>query len=674
MRPVVAGVGFIETPILSGGVSTRTSALDAVIFGVDVQSGDVRGGAPSYALVQFDGEVRGRDVVSLRKLRRLVADEEPTILAIDNVFELAEDANALVHLLRELPDATSLVQVTGDQSPEPLSRVAHRHDVPYDSSPMGEAEAAARLAAANVGYRVSAFEAASEIRVTRGRSPGRGGSSEDRFTRRIHGAVRSRGREVTRTLEQTNLDFTREITEKFGGWSRAVFQVDAPPDDVPVSAERAGDVRVEIEPMRSSGIEFEPLVTRREHVIVGIDPGTSVAVGLVDLNGSVLDVWSSRTASMDDVVEWIIHRGQPVIVAADVAEMPSTVEQIRRSFDATGWTPSSDLPVDEKLHRCRDAAVDNDHERDALAAALFAFDGHAEQLAQIAERTPPGVAWERVANLVLSDGITIDAAMDRLRDDPEPESVPAPPEPADPSPQRRRIHTLKQRVQRQESHIEDLRQRLDERDAEIERLEEQLRQARTEERRSVRRERAVTRLERANRRLERELESAEDQVESLEEKVERMKALWRLDHSNFADVEEVQADLVPVKPVEKFTVDAIDAADADYGLAPDDVVYLRDATGAGAAAARRLASVDPRVVLIAGGLSDASETVLWEAQVPIGSIDEVAMQEVDELAVARESDVDAVIERWHVQAEQRRLEQKRALVDELIDEQRRGQS
>ena len=169
-------------------MSTRTSALDAVVFGVDVQSGDVRGDV-SYALVAFDGEHLDTDVVSRRKLRRLIRDEEPAIVATDNMYELAEDKDALVHFLGSLPDETTLVQVTGAQRPEPLSRVADRHDVPYGKDPMQEAEAAARLAARNVGQEVTAFTDRTEIKVSRGRSTGSGGWSEDRYTRRIHGCA-----------------------------------------------------------------------------------------------------------------------------------------------------------------------------------------------------------------------------------------------------------------------------------------------------------------------------------------------------------------------------------------------------------------------------------------------------------------------------------------------------
>ncbi|MFP4591285.1 MAG: DUF460 domain-containing protein [Halobacteriales archaeon] len=652
-------------------MSDRPIVRGAELFGVDVHSGDVRGEAPTYALVRFDGEVVERDTVSARKLRRLIERHEPAIVAVDNIYELASDKDALIQLLRDLPDGTRLVQVTGDERPEPLSRVAHRHDVAYDASPMGEAEAAARLAAARVGSVVTAFEERTRVTVSRGRSVGKGGSSEDRFTRRIHGSVRHRARQVTDELEAAGLSFEREVTEKYGGWSRAEFEVAAPPGDLPVGEERAGDVRVEVEPVSAGGLRFEPLARRRERVIVGVDPGTNTAVGLVDLDGNALDAWSSRTSDTGEVVEWIVERGRPLIVAADVETMPDTVDRIRRSFDAVGWTPAADLPVDEKLHRCRDVPFENDHERDALAAALFAHDAHADLLERIRHKVPPPLEVGAVAEVVLGEGLAIDAAVDRLLEEPsESEATDAPAEPV-PNPQRRRISSLESRVRRQRDHIDRLREHLADRADRIEELERELDEARARERREVRRERLVTRLEREKRRLARELEDRDETIAELEDKVDRMKALWRLDHSNFATVEEAKRDLVPVKPVEKFTEAAIRRADADYGLAPGDVVWLRDASGAGADAARTLAELEPRVVLKDGGLSDVARRVLQEAEVPTGPVADVAVQEVDELAVARESDVEAVVDAWEERANRRRREAKRELVDQLIDEHRR---
>ena len=45
--------------------------------------------------------------------------------------------------------------------------------------------------------------------------------------------------------------------------------------------------------------------------------------------------------------------------------------------------------MDKKLHRTREEAYDNDHERDAMAAALFAFDDHEDQFERIAAKVPP---------------------------------------------------------------------------------------------------------------------------------------------------------------------------------------------------------------------------------------------------------------------------------------------
>jgi predicted RNase H-like nuclease (RuvC/YqgF family) len=651
-------------------VSERTTALDALVFGVDVQSGDVRGDAPSYALVVLDEDSVSRDVVSARKLRRLVADREPDLVATDNMYELAEDKDHLVHFLGQLPSETKLVQVTGAEQPEPLSRVAKRHGVPYGKDPMQEAEAAARLAAANVGHEVSAFTDETSVKVSRGRSTGKGGWSEDRYTRRIHGSVKTRAREVEAALDDAGLEYEREVTKKYGGYANATFHVEARPADIPVSAGRHGDTRVEIERERRDGIEFRPLAKRRDHVVVGVDPGTTTAVAILGLDGSVLDVLSTRTADTAAVIEWIVERGRPIVVAADVTPMPETVEKLRRSFDAAGWTPESDLPVDEKQHRTRDEGYDNDHERDALAAALYAFDDHEDQFRRIARKVPARLDRGEVTARVVSGEESVEAVVADMTETDEPQPEPSEHEPREPTAEEKRIRDLERQVERLEDHVADLQDTVGEKDARIASLEDDLEAARSDQRREARETREVTRLEREVDRLEGELADERERNDELEGKLDRLKELWKLDHSNFADVEAEKQGLVPVKPVDEFTNAAIDAANENYGIATDDVVYLRDAAGAGRTTAEKLVDFEPRVVLKDGGLSDAADEVLFQHDVPVGPADDVAMQEVDELAVARESDVEAVISDWEERAEQRRKERKGEMVDKLISEHR----
>ncbi|MFC3477970.1 DUF460 domain-containing protein [Halobacterium litoreum] len=650
-------------------MSTRTSALDARVFGVDVQSGDVRGDAPSYALVVFDGETVERDVVTRRKLLRRIDSEEPAIVATDNMYELAADKDQLVHVLRGLPDETKLVQVTGDERPEPLSRVAKRHGVPYGKPAMEEAEAAARLAARNVGYEVSAFTDETEVKVSRGRSTGGGGGwSEDRFTRRIHGSVKREARSVASKLDDAGLDYERDVTEKYGGYANAVFTVQARPEDIPVSGRRSGDTRVEVEPVRRDGIEFVPLARRRDRVFVGVDPGTTTAVALVSLDGRVLDVTSTRTADTAAVIEWIIERGRPVLVAADVRPMPDTVEKIRASFDAAGWRPEADLPVDEKQHRTREEGYEDDHQRDAMAAALFAHDDHADRIERVREATPRDLDAGEVVARVLS-GESLQGVLNDLTETEEPEPEESTHDPRELTEEERRIRDLESQVERLQSHVDGLETEVAEKEAEIEGYEEELSEARREERQEARERREVTQLQWENDRLETELEEERERADELAAKLERLKELWKLDHSNFADVNK-SGDLVAVKPIEQFTVDAIEAVDEEYGIAKGDVVYLRDASGAGRRTAELLADFRPRVVLRSGGLSDAADEVLFEREVPVGPADDVTIREIDELAIASEADVEAVVADWKERKAEREREQKESMVDSIISEHR----
>ncbi|PSQ37706.1 DUF460 domain-containing protein [Halobacteriales archaeon SW_10_66_29] len=656
-------------------MSTRTAALDAVIFGVDIQSGDVRGDSPSYALVVFDGEEIERDVVSYRKLRRRIDEEEPALLATDNMYELAEDKDALIHFLGSLPAGTRLVQVTGAEQPEPLSRVASRHGVPYGKDPMQEAEAAARLAAANVGHEVTAFTDTTEVKVARGRSTGGGGGwSEDRYTRRIHGSVKRRTREVESELDDAGLEYERDVTEKYGGFSNAIFTVEARPEEIPVSAGRSGDVRVEIERKRRDGIEFRPLAKRREHVIVGIDPGTTTAVAVLGLEGEVLDVLSTRTADTAAVIEWIVERGRPLLVAADVTPMPGTVEKIRRSFDAAGWTPDRDLPVDVKKHRTREVGYDNDHERDAIAAALGAYDAHVDQFERVAAKVPPRQELGTVLSRVIADEESVEAVLEDLQDDDADDEEEHEHVERELTAEERRIKQLDGQVERLQDHVETLEETIEAKDDRIDDLEDELSNARREERREARERREVTRLERENDRLERELESERETVEELEGKLDRLKALWKLDHSNFADVAEKKAGLVPVKVIEQFTTDDIEAAHERFGLAEDDVILLRDASGAGRSTAERLADVNPKVVLRNGQLSGMADRVLFEREIPVAPADLVTVQEVDELAVARESEIEDAIADWEERAAERERQQSAEMVDRLISEHRADRS
>lgn len=276
------------------------------------------------------------------------------------------------------------------------------------------------------------------------------------------------------------------------------------------------------------------------------------------------------------------------------------------------------------------------------------------------------VAGEESVETVLAD----------LSDDDEADDDEDEHEPRELTSEEQRIKELETRVERLDSHVDDLEATIEEKEETIAEYERELTDARREERREARERREVNRLERENERLERERDEQREANEELTEKFDRLKELWRLDHSNFADVAEAKQGLVPVKPVAKFTKNALQAADERYGLAAGDVVYLRDASGAGRSTAETLVEREPRVVLKDGGLSEVARELLFEHGIPVAPADEVPIEEVDDLAVAREGAVEAAIEGWKERADAWRKNQNESMVDQVISEHRadRGES
>ena len=365
------------------------------VFGIDVIKGSVRSRTrrPVYALARVeDGEILDVEEVTGFRLQRLLAAEKPDILAVDSIQEIAADRNELYAFLQALPPATKLVQVTGGERTESLGKVAARYNISFNKfDPYAEARTTARVAALGAGVEVIAFENTTDIVVSRHRSPGRGGWSQNRYIRKIHGGVMQKAREIEGQLRSAGLDYEKKETKAFGGYSRVAFRVKAPREMVPVHSSRGADVQVRVTGKELDRIRFEPLSSRPRYLIVGLDPGTTTGIAAVDLDGNLVLLTSSRQMTMSDIIEELYHAGKPLIIASDVHEMPYSVEKIRRAFNAIPYTPKQSLSVEAKYDLTASFTYMNDHERDALSAALDAYRSLQNKFRNIVKRVQPGV-------------------------------------------------------------------------------------------------------------------------------------------------------------------------------------------------------------------------------------------------------------------------------------------
>ncbi len=396
------------------------------VLGADILSGSVNSRTqPKYSLVLLeDGEIYRREEVSRFGMMRTIREERPDRIACDNVFELFPKDRAK-RFFSSLPQNTRLVQVTGSPAaPEPLHIVAKRNGIPLTSraGSMEEAEACARLAYNGIGFVVSAFEDECRIIVSRARSMGRGGQSFERYRRKVHSMVALNIKEIKQLLDERGTKYELKRARADYGYSRGEFLAHCPRSGLRGIKQRKGpDIQIKILPVEKKKLEFKSLAPRDKSVILGIDPGTTTALAVIDLEGNLLEVYSSRNFSLSEVLSFTT-KYDTAVVASDVAPAPKFVEKVASSLNAVLFSPAQMLSVADKIAlakhsfrrnegvsdaschsvrkmvcvpsflrnlastkrmQVRESSYSNPHERDALAAAIKAYSSYRNTLEQV---------------------------------------------------------------------------------------------------------------------------------------------------------------------------------------------------------------------------------------------------------------------------------------------------
>ena len=634
------------------------------VFGIDIVKGSVRSRSrrPMYALVRMEGpEITGESTVSMFRLFRLLSEERPDILAVDSLQEIATDQHELFFFLQGLPPQTRLVQVTGGEKKETLGKVAARFNISFDRfDPFAEARTTARVASLGAGAEVIAFENESEVVVSRHRSPGRGGWSQNRYVRKIHGAVQLKGREIEQQLVAAGLRYEKKETKAFGGCSRVAFRVFAVRGQVPVGTYRGADVQVRISGKRLERIRFRPLSGKPRYLIVGIDPGTTSAVAALDLDGNLLHLESSRQMNMSGVIESLYRVGKPLVVASDVQEMPYSVEKIRRAFSAVAYTPRQDTSVEAKLAVTADYPYTNVHERDALSAALDAYLQYRSKFRNLIKRVPPGHDLDEVRARVIRGQALDQVLLDMnavVPAAPVPEASPAPVE----ARHDERVRVLDGMVKRLRMYVAELQEEVAAKEYEIHRLQGRLRASHESQGMQLAKDAEVAKQDAIIRSLKKRLRKEERHSRTLSKRVERIRA--------FAELS-MDGEVLPVKVMDALTKEAFRRLMDDTGLSEGEIVFVQRTDGWGRSVVRDLADRSVRALITAvPGESDPQLIPAFrEAGIPLLADMDTGVQVRGRQGLAAKDRFEAALARW--QEEQARFlrEKKSSQIEHMFKE------
>lgn len=121
-------------------------------------------------------------------------------------------------------------------------------------------------------------------------------------------------------------------------------------------------------------------------LIVGIDPGTTTGIAILDAKGNLVAVTSKKYAKRSEITKYITKFGKPVIIASDVNPPSESVKKIAKVLGCRLFYPETSLSNIEKNKIVKKYEIKG-HQKDALAASIKAFKSYHELFLKIEDAT-----------------------------------------------------------------------------------------------------------------------------------------------------------------------------------------------------------------------------------------------------------------------------------------------
>ena len=400
---------------------------------------------------------------------------------------------------------------------------------------------------------------------------------------------------------------------------------------------------------------------RHRYTIVGIDPGTTLGLAMLDLEGKPIEVFSSKNYSISDAIRRIISYGTPLIVASDVTPTPSMVKKISKVFSSHIHELSESLSTEEKIALTKGEGYEyrNVHERDALAACLYAFKRYKKKFAQVRKKTPPDVDVEEVKALVIK-GVSISAAINSLvhSDSEEVGEHDVCGERGDEDENRinstnSEILRLRGVIKAREREIEAMREynaalrsELEAKEHEIQGLRTRMETIRSMSHRELEETEEIKRRDKEIKRLKNEIRAKEAENEDLRRIIEELK--WGKEINNGERI----------KVIKSFNRDVIQEVDKRYGFKRGEVVYLENGSGGGANTAELLARKGVSVVIYGKEMSHFAVEKFFEFGIPTFSTNDVPVMVRGDFAFIDARMLNELVREWRSERGKRRDEKR----------------
>lgn len=151
-------------------------------------------------------------------------------------------------------------------------------------------------------------------------------------------------------------------------------------------------------------------------LIAGIDPGATVGISILDLDGNLIKIISFKNKEIDEVIRRLIDFGKVVVIGTDVNPAPKSIQKIVSSINCKLVVPEESLKLSQKHNIIgrffeKKFKFKDKHERDSLCAAIIAFKFYNVLFNKIENKIRDKKKARKIKELVLIKGMNIQEAL-----------------------------------------------------------------------------------------------------------------------------------------------------------------------------------------------------------------------------------------------------------------------
>ena len=119
------------------------------------------------------------------------------------------------------------------------------------------------------------------------------------------------------------------------------------------------------------------------YLFIGLDPGATKSYAVIDINGNLLSLKSSKKLDLNSSISEISKISKAIVVGTDINPAPKFVEKFASNLNANIVTPEKTLQQKDKWRIAKEYLKDkrytekiriqNKHQRDALTGDILAY-------------------------------------------------------------------------------------------------------------------------------------------------------------------------------------------------------------------------------------------------------------------------------------------------------------